>query len=115
MADIFDEVTEELRQDQLKQFWKKYQKLIFGILLAVLLTVGLYQGYVYFKNKKIQENSNLFISALSALEKKNFTEAENLFLKLNDENQSGYYMLSRFALADISLNKGNFKFFKANN
>ncbi len=109
MADIFDEVTEELRQDQLKQFWKKYQKLIFGILLVVLLTVGSYQGYVYFKNKKIQENSNLFISALSALEKKNFSEAENLFLKLNDQNQSGYYMLSRFALADISLNKGNFK------
>ena len=27
----------------------------------------------------------------------------------NDQNQSGYYMLSRFALADISLNKGNFK------
>ena len=45
MADIFDEVTEELRQDQLKQFWQKYQKFIFGIIFIILLTVGSYQGY----------------------------------------------------------------------
>jgi len=28
MADIFDEVSEELKQDQLIQIWKKYSKLI---------------------------------------------------------------------------------------
>ena len=109
MADIFDEVTEELRQDQLKQFWYKYQKFIFGIIFIILLTVGSYQGYIFFKNKKIQENSNLFINALSALEKKNFSEAEKSLLKLNSENQSGYFMLSLFALADISYKKGNFQ------
>ena len=109
MADIFDEVTEELRQDQLKQFWYKYQRFIFGIIFIILLTVGSYQGYIFFKNKKIQENSNLFINALSELEKKNFSEAEKSLLKLNSENQSGYFMLSLFALADISLKKGNFQ------
>ena len=109
MADIFDEVTEELRQDQIKQIWKKYQKFIFGIILIILLTVGSYQGYVFFKNKKIDENSSLFINALSALEKKDYLEAEKLLLKLGSENQSGYFMLSLFVLADISLKKGNFE------
>jgi len=28
MADIFDEVSEELKQDQLIKIWKKYSKLI---------------------------------------------------------------------------------------
>ena len=29
MADIFDEVTDELRQDQLKGLWRKYNRFIF--------------------------------------------------------------------------------------
>ena len=32
MADIFDEVSEELKQDQLIKIWKKYSKLIITII-----------------------------------------------------------------------------------
>ena len=35
MADIFDEVSEELRQDQIKNIWKKYQKFIYLIVFII--------------------------------------------------------------------------------
>ena len=38
MADIFDEVSEELRQDQIKNLWKKYQKFIYLIFFIILLS-----------------------------------------------------------------------------
>ena len=52
MADIFDEVTEELRQDQFKEIWKKYQKLIFLSLFLIITLVGGYKGYEYYKNQR---------------------------------------------------------------
>ena len=33
MADIFDEVSEELKQDQLIKLWKKHSKLIIILIL----------------------------------------------------------------------------------
>jgi len=38
MADIFDEVSEELKQDQLIQFWKKYSKYFISIALVLIIS-----------------------------------------------------------------------------
>ena len=40
MADIFDEVSEELKQDQLIQTWKKYSKLIITLILIFVVSIG---------------------------------------------------------------------------
>ena len=56
----------------------------------------------------IQYDEDIFKLAEN-FENNNFQEAEKSLLKLNSENQSGYFMLSLFALADISLKKGNFQ------
>ena len=36
MADIFDEVSEDLRQDQMLQIWKKYRKFIIGFIILLI-------------------------------------------------------------------------------
>ena len=46
MADIFDEVSEELKQDQLIQLWKKYSKLIITFFILLVLSVSTYQVYM---------------------------------------------------------------------
>ena len=105
MADIFDEVTEELRQDQLKTIWKRYNKIVFIILLVVVLGVGLFKYYEYRKNQISIENANLFFNALEDVKNKKFEEAESKFLKIKSNSDIGYYTLSLFALADISEKK----------
>ena len=109
MADIFDEVSEELRQDQIKNIWKKYQKFIYLIFFIILLCVGSYKTYEYLEDEKLLNNSTTFFSALAKVEKNLNNEAELSFNKLNSDKDSGYYLLSKFALADLNFKKGNHK------
>ena len=37
MADIFDEVSEDLRKDQYKQIWLKYKKIIISFISIFIL------------------------------------------------------------------------------
>jgi hypothetical protein len=39
MADIFDEVSEELKQDQLKQIWNNYSKYIISVAFILFISV----------------------------------------------------------------------------
>ena len=102
MADIFDEVTEELRQDQLKVIWKKYNKLFFIVILIVVLIIGSFKFYEYHKNQVSIENANLFFNSLEDIQKNKFKEAEIKLLKIKSDSDIGYYTLSLFALADIN-------------
>ena len=107
MADIFDEVTEELRQDQFKEIWKKYKKLFILALFLIISILSGYKGYEYYKNQKILKNSNLFFNALSKIDDNKLIEAEKDFLQLKGNGKTGYYLLSIFALAKLNLEKGN--------
>ena len=49
MADIFDEVSEELKQDKLIQTWKKYSKIIITLILLIIISLVSYQSYLIWK------------------------------------------------------------------
>ena len=106
MADIFDEVSEELKQDQLIQFWKKYSKLIITFILLIILSVVSYQVYITWKKNKIEAISEQFFLALEKLEDKNYSESQSLFLNNSQNYKSGYSILSLFGLAEINYQKG---------
>ncbi len=102
MADIFDEVSEDLRKDQYKQIWQKYKKVIitfFTILIISLLTFKYVEYYNLQKQIKI---SNLYLQGLQEIRDKKYKEAENTFKKIISESHDGYVLLSYFKLADIS-------------
>ena len=52
MADIFDEVNEDLKKDKIMQLWKKYRNLIISFLIVLLIVILSYQSYTYIINKK---------------------------------------------------------------
>jgi hypothetical protein len=99
MADFFDEVSEELKQDQLIQLWKKYSKYIFALLILIVLSISSYQGYLIWNKKKITANSEQFFSGLEKLDSKLFQESANIFLDSLLEQKDGYRVLSMFGLA----------------
>ena len=53
MADIFDEVSEELKHDQLIKTWKKYSKLIIITVLFIIISLVSYKAYLKWNNKKM--------------------------------------------------------------
>ena len=106
MADIFDEVSEELKQDQLIQLWKKYSKFIIIFFILLVLSVSTYQVYMIWNEKKLTESSEQFFSGLEKLDNKDFEKSAEIFLNSSSEQKDGYRILSIFGLAHSNFENG---------
>ena len=106
MADIFDEVSEELKQDQLVQVWKKYSKHIIIILSILILSSISYFLYGQWYQKKLENISTNFFSAVQKLEKTNYLDSSKDFSKNLSQDHNGYIMLSLFGLAETNFKTG---------
>ena len=100
MADIFDEVSEDLRKDQYKQIWFKYKKIIISFICIFVLSVMLFKYTQFYQEKKKNEISTLYFEGLKEFENKNYEKAEVLFKKIIGAD-FGYTLLSYFKLAKI--------------
>ena len=106
MADIFDEVSEELKQDQLIKLWKKHSKLIIILILFIIISLVSYQAYVIWNKKKIEAISKQYFQALEELEDKKYSKSHILFLNNSQNHKSGYRILSLFGLAETNYQNG---------
>ena len=107
MADIFDEISEDLRQDKIIQLWKKFSKLIISFVVIIIFSIFGYQGYISLEKNKLNTQASDFFNALENLENSNLEKSEELFLKNQSNSSAGYLMLSIFGLAETNLKKNN--------
>ena len=63
MSELFDEVDEELRREQLKKIWEKYSLLIIGAAFLIVAGVGGWRGYEYLETQKAVKASAAFEAA----------------------------------------------------
>jgi len=106
MADIFDEVSEELKQDQLKKIWQDYSKYIISVSI-ILFASGL--GYFFYdkwKVEKLEVTSSNFFSGLEKFEEKNFQSSLDYFSKGINQDNLGYKTLSLFGIAEANFKIG---------
>ena len=99
MSEIFDEVQEEVRREQLKKLWERYQTLIIAVAFLIIVGVGGWRGFIYWENKKAQEAGAQFEAAATLAEQKKTAEAEAAFQKIATEAPQGYRLLARFRAA----------------
>ena len=52
MADIFDEIEEELKKDKAQVLWARYGKFAIAAVAAIILAVGSAQGFKAWKTKQ---------------------------------------------------------------
>ena len=99
MADIFHEVDEEVRREQLKKLWDRYS--IYLIALAVLIVAGMaaWRGYEYWVAKKAAAAGAEFEAAIALNEEGKRAEAEAAFAKVAAEAPAGYRVLARMRAA----------------
>ena len=105
MSELFDEVDEEVRREQLQKLWQKYSIHIIAALLLVIAAVGGWRGYQYLEEKKAAEAGDAFNKAVQLSEQGKHTEAEASFNDLVAKAPAGYRMLARFRAAAEVANK----------
>jgi hypothetical protein len=99
VSELFDEVDEEVRRDQLKKLWDKYSIYIIALALLVIAGVGGWRGYQYLEAKKAAEAGAAFDKATELAEKGKHAEAEAAFADLVAKAPYGYRMLARVRVA----------------
>jgi hypothetical protein len=99
VSELFDEVDEDVRRDQLKRLWDRYSVFIVAAALLVIAAVGGWRGYQYLEAKKAAEAGAAFDRAVELAEQNKHSEAEAAFNSLAATAPSGYRMLARLRAA----------------
>jgi hypothetical protein len=103
VSELFDEVDEDVRRDQLKKIWDRYWIYIIAGALLVVAAVGGWRGYQYVEAQRAAEAGAAFDRAVDLSEQNKHAEAEAAFNTLAASAPSGYRMLARLrAAAEIA-------------
>jgi len=96
VADIFQEVDEEVRRERLKQLWDRYS--LYFILAAVLVVAAVagWRGYQWWQAKLAAEAGAAFEAAVTLSNDGKHAQAAEAFTKLAADSTAGYRMLARF-------------------
>jgi hypothetical protein len=95
VADIFQEVDEEVRREQLKKLWQRYGNYFIALIVLVIVGVAAWRGYDWWENKKAAEAGGAFEQAVMLAESGKHQEAEAAFAKLSTDGTSSYRILAR--------------------
>jgi hypothetical protein len=95
VSELFDEVDEDVRRDQLKKLWDRYSIYIVACALLIVAAVGGWRGYEYLQMQKAVETGAAFDAAVELADQNKHAEAEAAFSKLVATAPSGYRMLAR--------------------
>ena len=103
MSDIFTEVDEEVRREQLKKLWERYGNYAVAAAFLVVAAVAAWRGYDYWQTRRAAEAGAAYDAAARLAEEGNHGEAEAAFAKLVTEGTAGYRLLARLReAAEIS-------------
>jgi hypothetical protein len=99
VSELFDEVDEDVRRDQLKKLWDQYSIYIVAGAILIIAAVGGWRGYEYLEAKKAAEAGVAFDKAVELSEANKHSEAEAAFTELAAKAPSGYRVLARLRAA----------------
>ena len=101
MADIFDEIEEDLRRDRMTMLWRRYGNIVIGVAILIIVVVAGNQGYDYWKDSKNQAAGDAFFNAVTA--DNSFDE----LMSITPQLPEGYEMLAKFRMAALQAQNQN--------
>jgi hypothetical protein len=99
VADIFQEVDEEVRRERLQKLWARYGTLVIAGCILIVVGVGAWRGYEWWENKKAGQSGTAFENALTLAQAGKHQDAEAAFAKLAADGTGGYRSLARLQQA----------------
>ncbi|MCB1507844.1 MAG: tetratricopeptide repeat protein [Hyphomicrobiaceae bacterium] len=98
MADIFDEIEEDLRRDRAKNLWDRFGKYVIGACVAIVVGAGVWQVYDAQVKSAEAAAGDRFLDALELAD----TDRDAGIAALNEiiaDGRAGYPQLAAFRLA----------------
>ena len=95
MSDIFQEVDEEVRREQLKKLWDRYGNYLVAAAVLVVVVLAAWRGYQWWETKKAAEAGAAFEAAVTLADAGKHADAEAAFGKIVADGTTGYRHLAR--------------------
>jgi hypothetical protein len=100
VTDIFREIEEDVRRDQLEKLWKRYGDYIIAGAAALVIGIAGYKLWQYYETKQTLKASNAYIAAMQLSEGANNAQAALTFAQIAKSAPGGYAETARLAQAD---------------
>ncbi len=107
MADIFKEVDEDLRRDNLEKLWKKYGFQIIGLAAAVVLGVAGVQGWQAYDLDQRGKLSDRYGAALELTQGGETAAGLDAMIDLSEATGDSYDGLAAFEEARLRVESGD--------
>jgi hypothetical protein len=95
VADIFQEVDEEVRREKLKQLWERYSLAIIAVCVLIVAGIGAWRGYDWYVAREAAKAGARFEAAVTLMEQNKTKEAEAAFAEIAKDAPGGYAVLAR--------------------
>ena len=106
MADIFDEVAEELRAERARQAWRRFGPLAAVALVLVVGGVAGWQGYAAWQNRQAAASATAFLEAQNVAPGATSADQAARFATLAAQSPTGYRTLARLRAAALQAEAG---------
>ena len=108
VSDIFREIDEELRRDNLLKLWSRYGRYVIAAVVVVLLAAGAFVVWRNHQASERQAQSARYAAAVGLVRQGKDAEAAQVFGEIGREG-GGYAVLARFEQAALLGKTGNTK------
>lgn len=107
MSDVFREVSEDLRREQLRQLWKRFGKYIIGAAVLIVVIVAGYQIVQSIQQGQQQDSGDRYQAAFDLYRNGDLDGAAAAFIDLTEDGYGDYPSLAMMALANIRSEQGD--------
>lgn len=101
MADIFEEVDEDLKQENYKKLWDRYGRYFVAAIVLVIGATAANVGWKAYTDNRQLGLSEQFVAALTQADAGNLEQAASAMSQLAAETDTGYAVLARFREAAL--------------
>lgn len=103
---IFREVDEELRSERMRTLWHRFGPIVIGVAVAVVVLVGVNEGWNWWKNSNAARSSDLLYQAFDAADAGDIPAAQEALNRTIAEGSGDYPLLAQFRQAALLVSEG---------
>ncbi len=109
MTDIFKEVDEDIRREQLHKLWDRFGPYILGLAVLIVAVTAGYRGWVYWQDRQAQTSGDQFLAAIQLAADGKHDDAIKALEALTKDGHGAYPTLARFRIAGEEADAGDTK------
>jgi hypothetical protein len=107
MSDIFREVDEDIRREQIKKLWDRFAPYIIGLAVLIVAATAGYRGWEYWRVRQAQTTGDRFLAALDLSAAGKHDDSIAALEKIVVDGSGGYPVLARFRIATEKAEAGD--------